>query len=87
MGSSEKKGKVLYLVKWKDWPLKKNRTRELFDDLFSVGIPEELENFTEIILMHGGTLVSKPNNKFFLPRRFFSLGARVGCRGWRTTAL
>jgi hypothetical protein len=31
MGSTEKDGKVLYLVKWKSWPAKKHWTREPFE--------------------------------------------------------
>jgi hypothetical protein len=45
MGSSEKNGKVLYLVKWKGWPAKKNWTREPFDNFYSVGAQEELQKF------------------------------------------
>jgi hypothetical protein len=45
MGSSEKNGKVLYLVKWKGWPAKKNWTREPFDNFYSVGAQDELQKF------------------------------------------
>jgi hypothetical protein len=45
MGSSKKNGKVLYWVKWKGWPAKKNWTREPFDNFYSVGAQEELQKF------------------------------------------
>jgi hypothetical protein len=67
IGSSENNGKVLYLVKWEGWPSKKNWTRDPFDNFYSVGAQENYKNFTEIILMHRGTLASKPNNEDFLP--------------------
>jgi hypothetical protein len=37
MGSTEKDGKILYLVKWKGWPAKKYWTGEPFESLYSVG--------------------------------------------------
>jgi hypothetical protein len=45
MGSTEKEGKVLYLVKWKGWPAKKHRTREPFKSVYSVGTKEDLRVF------------------------------------------
>jgi hypothetical protein len=45
MGSTEKDGKILYLVKWKGWPTKKHWTREPFDSFYSVGEKEELRVF------------------------------------------
>jgi hypothetical protein len=45
IGSTEKDGKVLYLVKWKGWPAKKHWTREPFDSFYSVGAKEELRVF------------------------------------------
>jgi hypothetical protein len=40
MGSTEQDGKILYLVKWKGWPAKKDWTREPFDSFYSVGAKE-----------------------------------------------
>jgi hypothetical protein len=45
IGSKNKDGKVLYLVKWKGWPAKKHWTRELLDSFYSVGAKEELRVF------------------------------------------
>jgi hypothetical protein len=45
MGSTETDGKVLYLVKWEGWPVKKNRTREPFESFYSAGAKEELRVF------------------------------------------
>jgi transposase InsO family protein len=45
LGSTEKDGKVLSLVKWKSWPAKKHSTREPFDSFYSVGAKEELRVF------------------------------------------
>jgi hypothetical protein len=42
MGSTEKDGKVLCLVKWRGWPAKKHWTREPFESFYSVGAKEEL---------------------------------------------
>jgi hypothetical protein len=43
--SRKKKRKVLYLVKWKRWPAKKNWTPDPFDNFYSVGAREELQKF------------------------------------------
>jgi hypothetical protein len=45
MGSTEKHRRVLPLVKWKGWPVKKHWTREPFDSFYSVGAKEELRVF------------------------------------------
>jgi hypothetical protein len=42
MGSTEKDGKVLYLVKWKGGPPKKQWTREPFESCDSIGAKEKL---------------------------------------------
>jgi hypothetical protein len=45
MGSTEKDGKVLSMVKWKGSPATKHWTREPFDSCYSVGTKEELRVF------------------------------------------
>jgi hypothetical protein len=45
LGSTEKDGKVLYLVKWKSWPAKQRWTRDRFNRVYSVGAKEELRVF------------------------------------------
>jgi hypothetical protein len=42
MGSVEKKGKVIYLAKWRGCLAKKDWSRELFESFYSVGAKEEL---------------------------------------------
>jgi hypothetical protein len=42
MGSTEKDGKVLYLVKWNGWPAKNHWTRKPLASFYSVGAKEEL---------------------------------------------
>jgi hypothetical protein len=44
MSSTQVRNRVMYLVKWKGWPSKKDWTREPFDN-FSVGGLEKLQEF------------------------------------------
>jgi hypothetical protein len=45
MGSTEKDGAVLYLVKWKGWQAKKHWTRQPLESFYSVGAKEQLRVF------------------------------------------
>jgi hypothetical protein len=45
IGSCEKKGKVIYLVKWRGCPAKKDRTRQNYESLYLVGAKEDLQRF------------------------------------------
>ena len=45
MGSTQRGKKVLYLVKWKGWPAKKDWTREPYENFYTVGAREELRAF------------------------------------------
>jgi hypothetical protein len=45
MGSVQKKGKLIYLVKWRGFPPKTDWSREPFESFYSVGAKEELRRF------------------------------------------
>ena len=77
-----KKSRVMYLVKWLDYPARKDWTQEPYES-FSVGGWEKLVIFTPSFPTRRGTRGSSCLRDF-IPQRVFALryrhAVRVGCR-------
>jgi hypothetical protein len=64
-GSVDKKGKVSYLVKWRELPAKQDWTREDYENFYSVGGKEE------VLKLHSKNPESSSDAAFTIKKYFF----------------